>query len=76
MIIVLRRPMALAIHPDTTLPTRPQIARSIIANPPIPCAFSSLPAMLCTQVGVQEKIAHRPISIAPNINAPVTRFFL
>ena len=76
MIIVLRRPMAFAIHPDTMLPPRPEMAKTIMVSPRRSFAFASSPVILCIQVGAQEKTAHKPISIAPNITEPEARFFL
>src|SRR5665213_883858 len=76
IIIVLRSPIALATQPDTTLPPKPEMANTIIVSPRRSFAFASFPVILCIHVGAHEKTAHKPISIAPNITEPETRFFL
>ena len=75
IIIVLRKPSALAIHPEEKLPANPPEAIIIMVTPRIFCA-SATEEIFCDHVGAQEKIAHRPISIAPNIIEPDKRFFL
>src|SRR5689334_283031 len=73
--IVLRRPIAFTIQPEKKLPTMPLPARTIIVKPRCCSTFVDF-EMLCTHVGAHEKIAHKPISIAPKITEPVTKFFL
>ena len=76
IIIVLRRPIAFTTHPEIILPVKPATANIIIVKPRSCCAFAASPVILCIHVGAHEKTAHRPISIAPNIREPVSRFFL
>ena len=69
IIIVLRRPIALAIQPETMLPPKPEIANIIMVNPRRSFARASLPEILCIHVGAHGKrTAHKPISMAPNIH--------
>lgn len=69
IIIDVRIPKALEIHPDENPPVSPPIPKSIIAIP-----LSSCPSVWCnklwTQVGNHEKTAHRPINIDPNMTVP------
>ena len=70
IIIVLRKPIALATHPEMMLPAKPETANIIIVNPRSCCATEASGVMLCTHVGAHENTAHKPISIAPNIIDP------
>src|SRR5580704_16427876 len=71
-IIDLRRPIALTSHPDRKPPVSPPIPNIIILKPRSFWA-SAKGSRLCIQVGSQEKMAHRPISIVPKIMEPVNK---
>ena len=75
IIIVLRKPIAFTIQPEKKLPIIPPPAR-IIMVVPRSCCTSADVEMLCTHVGAQENIAHKPISMAPNTTEPTNKFFL
>ncbi len=74
--MVLRKPMALAIQPETMLPIKPEVASIIIVMPRRLAAFAALFVMLSIHVGAHENTAHKPISIAPKMMEPFMIFFL
>ncbi len=74
IIIVLRKPIVFSIHPEKKLPVNPPAANIITVKPR--CCCASTAERLCTHVGAHEKMAHKPISIAPNITEPLNKLLL
>src|SRR5688572_24479674 len=72
MIIALRTPNPLDIHPEKNPPVNPPAPSNIMLKPRC-CPPSASVNKLCTHVGSQEKIAHKPISIEPKMIAPLNK---
>src|SRR6476646_7089772 len=65
-------PIALVNHPDKKPPVNPPIPSIIILKPRRFCP-SPTEIRFCIQVGIQEKIAHKPMSMAPKITEPLIK---
>src|SRR5436853_2924743 len=74
-IIALRTPSAFATQPEKNPPASPPTPNNIMLRPRSPWPSAS-PSKLCTHVGTQLKIAHRPMSIEPKITEPLIKSFL
>src|SRR5688572_18676345 len=74
-IIALRTPSAFETHPEAKPPLSPPAPSNIMA---MPRSFwpSVAPSKLCTHVGIQENIPHKPISIDPKMIEPFIKLVL